>query len=258
MSSKDTVYYAVKDGKTPGIYTSWKECKEQIAGFPNAKFRKFSTREEAEKFITNTDSSITINMSPLNTGLLLNYLAIDGSFNKKTETYGYGGFLVVKTPEYDKDNLPVIDEKTQSIVCTETKTYPIYGSGSDPEMKIMRNVAGEIQGVKEALKKAMELNLKELTIIYDYIGIEMWATGIWNCNKVGTLIYQDFCKEVMKVMKLTFVKVPGHKGILENELADRIAKYSLNILDKQSDVDTVKAFCNNEISLNTALEKINN
>ena len=45
-------FYAVARGKKTGIYTSWNECFEQVDGFPNNKYQGFSTREEAEEFMT--------------------------------------------------------------------------------------------------------------------------------------------------------------------------------------------------------------
>ena len=40
-------YYVVWHGVTPGIYPSWEECRLQIEGFPNAKYKGFGSREEA-------------------------------------------------------------------------------------------------------------------------------------------------------------------------------------------------------------------
>ncbi len=42
-------FYVVWKGVTPGIYTSWDECKVQVSGFENALYKSFPTREEAEK-----------------------------------------------------------------------------------------------------------------------------------------------------------------------------------------------------------------
>ena len=44
-------FYAVARGQIPGIYTSWDECKEQVDGFPNSKYKGFPTREQAEEYM---------------------------------------------------------------------------------------------------------------------------------------------------------------------------------------------------------------
>lgn len=41
------MFYAVKIGLAPGIYTSWDDCKKNVNGFKNAKYKKFKTNEEA-------------------------------------------------------------------------------------------------------------------------------------------------------------------------------------------------------------------
>lgn len=38
-------------GKTPGIYTSWDECSQQVNKFPGAKYKSFTSRDEAEDFV---------------------------------------------------------------------------------------------------------------------------------------------------------------------------------------------------------------
>ena len=40
-------YYAVKIGRTPGIYLSWADCKAQVNGYPGAIYKGFETKEEA-------------------------------------------------------------------------------------------------------------------------------------------------------------------------------------------------------------------
>ena len=41
-------FYVVWKGQKPGIYTSWKDCQAQVAGFPGARYRAFDSRSEAE------------------------------------------------------------------------------------------------------------------------------------------------------------------------------------------------------------------
>lgn len=208
MASK---YYAVKKGKVPGIYLNWNDCKAMVDGYQGAVYKSFKTIEEAEKFITGEKIISDMKASGKNTSesgeTCSTYAFVDGSFNKATHTYGYGGFLV-----------------------TDNEKYVLQGADNDAEMATMRNVAGEIKGAEAAVKKAIELGIKELVIYYDYMGIEMWATGAWKRNKAGTIAYHDYIMSVREQIKLTFVKVKGHSGVEGNEEADKLAKQAVGIL----------------------------
>lgn len=208
MASK---YYAVKKGKVPGIYLSWNDCKAVVDGYQGAVYKSFKTIEEAEKFITGEKIISGMKASGKNTSesgeTCSTYAFVDGSFNKATHTYGYGGFLV-----------------------TDNEKYVLQGADNDAEMATMRNVAGEIKGAEAAVKKAIELGIKALVIYYDYMGIEMWATGAWKRNKAGTIAYHDYIMSVREQIKLTFVKVKGHSGVEGNEEADKLAKQAVGIL----------------------------
>ena len=49
MSKKK--YYAVRVGKTPGIYFTWADCSAQVTGFKGAKYKSFQNIEEALEFV---------------------------------------------------------------------------------------------------------------------------------------------------------------------------------------------------------------
>lgn len=43
--------YAVRKGRTPGIYDTWSEAEVQIKGFSGAEHKKFDRLEDAEAFM---------------------------------------------------------------------------------------------------------------------------------------------------------------------------------------------------------------
>lgn len=46
--AKNSKFYVVWRGLTPGIYSSWNECEKQVKGVDGARFKSFKSREEAE------------------------------------------------------------------------------------------------------------------------------------------------------------------------------------------------------------------
>ena len=105
-------YYAVKNGRKPGIYKTWDECKAMVDKFPGAVYKSFKTLGEAKEYFGDTDLSKREPSEKNDAGA---YAFVDGSFNKATATYGYGGYLF-----------------------TGTEKIVLQGNGCDPEMAAMR------------------------------------------------------------------------------------------------------------------------
>ncbi|MBM6935857.1 viroplasmin family protein [Enterococcus cecorum] len=201
-----TKFYAVKKGRQTGIFLTWAQCQEQVKGYPGAIFKSFPTKEEALAYLGGQEVKVATPQSATS-NLKTPYAFVDGSYNITTKDYGYGGFLQ-------------IDEQTR---------ITLQGKGNDAEKASMRNVAGEIDGAMAAVKAALDHDLTQITILYDYQGIESWATGGWQAKNVFTQQYRDIMQTLMRQIQINFVKVKGHSGIPGNELADQLAKEAVGI-----------------------------
>lgn len=203
-------YYAVYKGKTgeTKIFTSWDECKKEVIGFKGAIYKSFTTKEEALNFIKlNSEGKENENNKEKvenEDGL---FIYVDGSFIVSKGNYSYG-LVAVKDGEI---------------------IYKDKGIGFDKEAVSLRNVSGEVLGAKMAVEYALKNGFKEVTIGYDYQGIESWALGTWKRNNRITSEYNEFMQIKMKEIKVRFKKIKGHSGHKYNDLADRLAKEALDI-----------------------------
>ena len=42
-------YYVIWEGKKTGVFETWDEVKRLIQGFPGAKYKSFTSKEQAER-----------------------------------------------------------------------------------------------------------------------------------------------------------------------------------------------------------------
>ena len=54
---KKRKFYVVWEGFAPGIYDSWEECRQQIDGYPNAKYKSYSSQTEATEAFRGNDEN---------------------------------------------------------------------------------------------------------------------------------------------------------------------------------------------------------
>lgn len=197
-------FYAVKEGRQKGIYNTWQECEAQVKGYPAAIFKKFSSYEDALKFINGHKEEVReVDISNLEENEMVAY--VDGSFDKASGYYSYGVIL------FTKDGRCHISKKEK-----------------DENMNSMRNVAGEIRGAMVSMEKALEEKKDTLYLYYDYMGIEKWATGEWKANKYGTKMYKNYYDSIKDSLRVVFKKVVAHSGNKYNEEADKLAKKALD------------------------------
>ena len=202
-----TKYYAVRAGRSTGVFLTWAECQKQVTGFPGAVFKSFTTIEEAENFVKGIVPQIEESGEQIlkaEPGALVAY--VDGSYNVANNQFSYGIVLLDGEQEL----------KFQQFFI-------------DEELASMRNVAGEIKGAEAAMRYAVEQGFHKLYIYHDYEGIAKWCQGEWKTNKEGTKAYKAYFDSIRDKLQVVFVKVAAHTGDKYNEMADKLAKEALGI-----------------------------
>lgn len=211
-------YYAVRNGRMPGIYETWDDCRKQTEGFSGAVFKSFPERAAAEAFLRGDSvplpdrqpDSIVMQKPQPDTvsqfGATEAVAYVDGSYDSVSNAFSYGFVLFYQGEEQH-----------------------FYEKFTDERLAKMHNVAGEIKGSEAAIRYCLQNHIRSITIYHDYEGIARWAQGDWKANKPGTAAYAQFCRAAAEKLDIRFVKVKGHSGDKYNDLADKLAKKALGM-----------------------------
>jgi len=91
-----------------------------------------------------------------------------------------------------------------------------------PDEAASHQIGGELRGALEVLKWAEKNGCSEITICYDYKGVEKFATDSWKReNPLAERYYQEVRKSRVKVH---WQKIAAHTGVKWNERADELAR----------------------------------
>lgn len=93
-----------------------------------------------------------------------------------------------------------------------------------------RQVAGELEAVQQVVMWCSQQQITQIEILYDYEGIQKWATGEWRAEKDLTRRYAAFMETAP--VHVVWTKVKSHTGDRWNEAADQLAKAA--ILDSEA------------------------
>lgn len=203
--------YAVKKGKQTGIFQTWDACKASVDGYSGAQYKSFLSEEEARAYLEGTSNPLVHSpeehpddkRNERRADQVIAY--VDGSFQKELSRYSFGCVLLIPEGEIIRES----------------------GNGENPESLALRNVTGEMLGAMYAVKWCEVNGYQAVKICYDYMGIEMWATGGWKTNNSLTQKYAEFMRKSAGRIKITFQKIAAHTGDKYNEEADQLAKAAL-------------------------------
>lgn len=159
-------FYAIKN--TGEIYRSWAECQTALKKVKAPVFKGFATESEAKAFLAGKSPTASLPSESI---------FVDGSFNADKAIVG-GAFVLVKDDKSVHEQTIRDDKHT--------------------EILRLRNVGGELLATIYALKYALSLGMKEVTICHDYQGIASWADGSWQAKQDITKRYAAFVEQVIK------------------------------------------------------------
>lgn len=227
-------YYVVWKGRTPGIFTTWNECKAQVDGFAGARYKSFPTLGEAESAFGGKASSASQSSS-----------GAKPAFAKpRTATKA-------KVPSLSQQQ--ITDMPFDIKIFTDGACEPNPGEAGTGLAVYLKNEltelwyglyqpmgtnnTAELQGLKQAFILAQEKLQAGLSVAiycdskYSIDCITKWASGwekkgwtksggeIKNLDiiKPAYALYQELASQI------TIHHVNGHVGIEGNELADRMS-----------------------------------
>lgn len=220
---KQKKYYAVRNGRVPGIYTSWQKAKQQVNGYPDARFKSFSTRAEAEEFNGVTVSHVGESApKPKRKKKQAEVTVYTDGGSRNTGNYK-GGHV---KPTNKAAWAYLIEWQVDDEVKQEARSGGEYGA---------TNNKMELTGLIEALKKLIELGYQNKSILCvldsQYVlnpitqgWLKSWKANGWHKSSSGAIanleLWQELDNLLPKFTNIKFKWTRGHANNRGNEFVD--------------------------------------
>jgi len=229
-------FYAVANGRINGIFSSWTKCNESIKGFPKAKYKKFTTIDQAEDFIkcyqeTIRQSPTKILFSPIRPNMVYwggegdsfvadYYVYTDGGCSnngRENAKAGIGIFFGIN----DSRNVsqPIIGKQTNNVaeLTALIETYPIISKDIE-------------KGLQIAIVSDSEYAIKSATVYGEKYEAIDWEINIPNKTLVNRLynLYKN-------LPNIQFIHIRAHTNNTDihsfgNYNADKLANLAVHTI----------------------------
>ena len=226
--AKAPKFYVVWRGRKPGIYTTWDDCRAQTDGFPNARFKSFPTKGQAEQAYSRKPSNqrspgpgARVPRSPA--AVMDDIKAFNWAFFCDGGCYPNPGPSGTGLAIYHRGDLKAL-----------------WAGGHEPEGT---NNRAELFGLLQAFRHAAELRDAGLltpgqrAVVccdsqYAIDCVTKWCKGWqkrgWKTQSGDPVKNQDLIEQASQHLDglsdlVSVRKVKGHSGVEGNELADQLA-----------------------------------
>lgn len=200
-------YYAVIRGRNVEnkIFTSWNECKEVVQGFKGAKYKSFTSKQEAEAYLNTSNIATKKEDNKYRKDVLHAY--VDGSYSQDLNRYGSGIAYVYRGVLFNMDSF-------SNPPSAESNSW---------------QVEGELMACIRVMEECLKANIKDIVVFHDYEGVVAHAIGTWARNTHLSNAYHNLMQDYLKQINVQFVQVNSHTGDIFNEIADDLAKSPIHI-----------------------------
>lgn len=187
-------YYAVKNGRSTGVYSNWSDCKSQVDGYSGNQYKSFSSKSAAEAYV-NSGSSSSSRSGGYNSGGYRSSgssrssgyrssgsSGTRSSYSKASSSYSGGSSSSSYTPSTSYSS-GYVSHYPSSSSSTSSKTVDVYTDGASKNNQARNqglskagygvyygpgdsrnhsgrvsgeqtNQRGELEGIRHALKNA--------------------------------------------------------------------------------------------------------
>ena len=230
MAEKKKVY-AVKRGRSTGLFNSWPMCQKQVAGFPGAVYKGFATAAEAMRWLSGvTDAeekayaakksqprasipparnASAYHTAPVSSGGADYIVYTDGSCLRNPN--GPGGWAAVIT-----------EVRTGAV----TELSDGEHSTTNNRMELSAAIAG-LSAIETPSKIALYTDSQYLRRAFVNHWLVNWKRRGWKKADGNPVLNQDLWMRLDALYnrhQVQFHWVKGHIGIEQNERCDHLAK----------------------------------
>ena len=222
--------YAVKVGRQKGLFATWAECEMQVKGFPGAKFKGFTSKSEAEEWLSGKVSGVA------DTGKqTADVSAVTSSrrrvkAERKPEAAQEETDFIIYTDGSCLRNPDGPGGWAAVIINTETgEVQELHeGNPSTTNNRMELSAAiGALSSVREGSTVALYTDSQYMKNAFTRNWLRNWKRNGWKTSQGTDVLNKDLwlrLDELFSSRQVFFRWVKGHAGNTYNERCDMLAR----------------------------------